>query len=258
MKDLFNKYVKQNKITEALLLGQNMLSRDCKRESLELYLNLLFQLINYEKQIELIQRNCDQGYDAISYFCDNALLDENDIIYVKNQKSILDSLVDEKIIKPKLIFNKDALSLIGKLADKVLVVNSEQDLNKVIEQIKSIDERVDSSYFSFDEKKKYESLTNKCSSNINLKIEHFENLKKIDYNNKAVAAYSDAYEFFKKGNNFDDHSNIIKGLFSFDNSKLFSETIIYYNHVYSYIFNKLSDDDKLNLTKVAINMQKGK
>ena len=215
MRDLFNKYVDDNKITEALLLGQNMLSRECNRESLELYLNLIFNLINVEKEVGLIQKNCEQGYEAITFYCDNAKLDESEIIYVRNQKRILDSLYNEKVIQSRVNFNKEALTLINKLADKILVVSTEQELNKVMEQIRNIDEKVETSYFSAEEKKKYEDLTNKCSTNINLKADYFENVKRVEYNNKAVAAYSAAFDFFKNGNDFSNHSNIIKGLFSF-------------------------------------------
>ena len=60
----------------------------------------------------------------------------------------------------------------------------------------------------------------------------------------------------KNSKNLDNHIEIIKNMFSFDATRLFSETVIYYNQVYSYIFSVLSDEDKLALTKVAINSQK--
>lgn len=45
-------------------------------------------------------------------------------------------------------------------------------------------------------------------------------------------------------------------LFSYDASKLFNETLIYYNHVYSFIFNKLDDNGKFRLTQISIDSEK--
>lgn len=38
----------------------------------------------------------------------------------------------------------------------------------------------------------------------------------------------------------------------FDASRLYNETLVYYNHVYNYILNELSDEEKFTLTKYAV------
>lgn len=43
---------------------------------------------------------------------------------------------------------------------------------------------------------------------------------------------------------------------SYDAGRLFNETLIFYNHVYSYIFNKLDDNGKLELTKYSIECER--
>lgn len=45
-------------------------------------------------------------------------------------------------------------------------------------------------------------------------------------------------------------------LFAYDAGRLFNETLIFYNHVYSYIFNKLDDNGKLELTKYSIECER--
>ena len=38
----------------------------------------------------------------------------------------------------------------------------------------------------------------------------------------------------------------------FDASRLYNETLVYYNHVYNYILGQLSDEEKFTLTKYAV------
>ena len=69
-------------------------------------------------------------------------------------------------------------------------------------------------------------------------------------------AYEKVFNMFKNNEVADSHKEVIKGLFSFDASRLYNETLVYYNHVYNYILNKLSDEDKFALTKYAILSEK--
>lgn len=57
---------------------------------------------------------------------------------------------------------------------------------------------------------------------------------------------------FKNGKVVGNHKEIIKGLFMFDASRLYNETLVYYNHVYNYILGQLSDEEKFTLTKYAV------
>ena len=48
-------------------------------------------------------------------------------------------------------------------------------------------------------------------------------------------------------------SLLVECLFSYNQEKLLQETLIYYNYVYSYIFNKLDNEGKKLMTEWAIN-----
>ena len=83
----------------------------------------------------------------------------------------------------------------------------------------------------------------------------------IDYNKKAVNAYNSAFTSFKNNESrYKDKSQLFSlvstTLFAYDAGRLFNETLIFYNHVYSYIFNKLDDNGKLELTKYSIECER--
>lgn len=89
-------------------------------------------------------------------------------------------------------------------------------------------------------------------------MEHKSN---IAYNKKAVESYDKAFKMFK--NNEGKYKNqtqlfslVSSTLFAYDVARLFNETLIYYNHIYSYIFGKLDDDGKLALTRFSIECER--
>ena len=57
---------------------------------------------------------------------------------------------------------------------------------------------------------------------------------------------------FKNGKVINNHKEVLKGLFVYDASRLYNETLVYYNYVYNYVLGKLSDEDKFLMTKFAI------
>ena len=89
-------------------------------------------------------------------------------------------------------------------------------------------------------------------------LEHKDN---VLYNQKAVDAFASAFKQFKDNEaKYKNHTQLYTlastTLFAFDAARLFNETLIYYNHVYSYIFSKLDDDGKLALTRYSIECER--
>lgn len=107
----------------------------------------------------------------------------------------------------------------------------------------------------------YDRLTKECTEAISRKMQELEYKSNKRYNKTAIEAYAKAYKAFK------DDESLCKNwprlsrlasetLFAFEASRLFNETLIYYNHVYSYIFNKLDDDGKLALTGLSVDCER--
>lgn len=96
---------------------------------------------------------------------------------------------------------------------------------------------------------------------ISAKMRQLEYKDNIDYNKKAVNAYNSAFTSFKNNESrYKDKSQLFglvsTTLFAYDAGRLFNETLIFYNHVYSYIFSKLDDNGKLELTRYSIECER--
>ena len=107
----------------------------------------------------------------------------------------------------------------------------------------------------------YDQLNKSCTDTISAKMRQLEYKDNIDYNKKAVNAYNSAFTSFKNNESrYKDKSQLFSlvstTLFAYDAGRLFNETLIFYNHVYSYIFNKLDDNGKLELTKYSIECER--
>ena len=92
-------------------------------------------------------------------------------------------------------------------------------------------------------------------------MRELEYKKNVAYNKQAADSFAKAFNQFR--NNESKYKNqtqlfslVSTTLFAYDASRLFNETLIYYNHVYSYIFSKLDDDGKLALTRFSIECER--
>lgn len=99
------------------------------------------------------------------------------------------------------------------------------------------------------------------ANTISAKMRQLEYKDNIDYNKKAVNAYNSAFTSFKNNESrYKDKSQLFglvsTTLFAYDAGRLFNETLIFYNHVYSYIFSKLDDNGKLELTRYSIECER--
>ena len=266
MTQLVSTYLSQGKIYEALLVAQNLAYKNCDKVNVEDYWKLLIHLTKETNDLMMASKYIERAKALLAFFSENVEIDEEMVDFLIDKRSQLDTISNElhqKVLsKEQEIFDNNAsensrcLSLIDRLADDISDTTDEDQYNKRLDQIRAIDSKIKKEFLRDDQKVEYERLTKKCAQIVSNRASFFELKKNIEYNNEAVQAYEKAYNFIKSGKEFDEHLDIIKSMFSFDASRLFSETLIYYNHVYSYIFSKLSDEEKLLFTKVAINLSK--
>jgi len=119
-------------------------------------------------------------------------------------------------------------------------------------------------YLSPDQKELYDTLTSEYSKVVADKLAELERIENIEYNKSAVKSFKRAFDDFQlsetkyKENQSQLYSLVSDNLFGYDATRLFNETLIYYNHVYSFIFNKLDDDNKFRLTQFSIDCEKMK
>ena len=272
MIDLFNKYKNAGNIDETLLVGRNMVNKyPDDFESFHVYMDFLLMLA--EKLPVISERNSflQQANIVLAFFEENANLDSELIIVLGRYKNriadIADSInteEDEKIeiqLKEIQRSNNQQIKELYALNQELIAVNTQDAFDNTLNDIGLADSRIEHDYLTDEQQKHYDQLNKSCAADISKKMQELEHKKNISYNKRAVEAYSKAFKKFKQDeNNYKNQSQLFKlvssTLFAYDAGKLFNETLIFYNHVYTYIFSKLDDDGKLALTRFSIECER--
>lgn len=126
---------------------------------------------------------------------------------------------------------------------------------KLVNEIASLDNQLNKNFLSETQIKNYNASSEKLSNIISKRLKK----ESVEYNKKALSAFKEGLEEFIKDSSFkkEKERNRLKELltvklFSFNQEKLFPETLNYYNFVYSYIFGKLDNEGKKFMTECAI------
>jgi len=264
MLELFNKYKASGFFTEALMVGRNLFNKNSGNADIfNEYFNLLcFQAQNAANTVADRRQFISQAEVALAFYSENTDLNEAKVKEIQAREAQLTGIVkifNEEIDKQNTLVadkttkdNNERLHLLEKLNIKLQNLSNKQEFDKVLGQIGSIDNILEKDVFCTSQQERYNQLTKHCTEAINKKLAVFERNENINYNQKAIEAYKSTFDFFKANENNENHMKIVERFFSFDASRLFNETLVYYNHVYSYILSKMNDDEKFILTKYAV------
>lgn len=269
---LFNEYKEKGKIQEALLVGRNMVNQDSRNtEKLELYLNFLLFLAENLPLHRERKQFVGQAEITLSFFAENADLNSNliELIseYEKRIQKINDNLLkeekdkQEEIVKNICGTNNKILVKLYQMKQRLEMVKGKEEFDKILLDISSLDSKLVHDYLSEEQKTHYEQLNKEFTACISDKMKELEYRENIAYNKAAVEAYDKAFKKFKSDEGkYKNQTELFKlvssTLFAYNASRLFNETLIYYNHIYSYIFGKLNDDGKLALTRFSIECER--
>ena len=146
--------------------------------------------------------------------------------------------------------NSGCLKKLYTLKDKLQAASGQEEFDAILAQIGQVDSEIVKDGFTQEQSETYDILTKEHTELISFKMRELEQKKNVSYNKQAADAFAKAFNQFR--NNESKYKNqtqlfslVSTTLFAYDASRLFNETLIYYNHVYSYIFSKLDDDGKL-------------
>lgn len=246
------------------LVGNNLFNKYPDNEQFfEKYINFLFE---YYTNVKMDDSLLELIGNVISRYSEKTELSKNKIVVIRSNEEKLNDLIrDSEIIKENerreflknvILENDENLRLIKNTINKLSNTTFESDFNLLLEDIRKYDSSLDTSNFVERQKSEYEELTKQSTRIIDEKMKFFEHKNNVEYNKKAINSYEKVFNFFKNGKFGNYSAELIKELFEYDPSRLFNETVIYYNHVYNFVLSKLGDDDKLALTKLAIMCEK--
>lgn len=255
MNELFNQYLEEGKVSEALLVGQNLFNRNIdNREVFDKYFALILSLIVDENVVDN-ERFIQQATAVLAYYAENAELTAEIIDDIKRKEKEIDN-AKKNFLKMKISENDEVLEVLVKLLKRLNTQNDKKKFEDTLNQIGQVDSLVKDEYLTENQKSLYDSMTSQCSQIVNKKMNEYNCQERVEYNLKAVQAYENVFNYFKGKTVVENHNEIIKSLFDFDASKLFNETLVYYNHVYNYVLSKLDDEEKFTVTKYAILSEK--
>lgn len=275
MLELFNSYKDAGKISEALMVGRNAFNRNPDNaEIFDSYYSYLCTLAETLPSFADRSHFAEQAGVALAFYSENAILTETVVSDVITYQSRLDAICGEiandqqaKADKEKKEIehhNSECLEVLFTLKDKLQAVSTQkdfEDFDAILAQIGQVDAEIVKDGFTHEQSAIYDALTKDHTDLISSKMRELEYKKNVAYNKEAADSFAKAFNQFR--NNESKYKNqtqlfslVSTTLFAYDASRLFNETLIYYNHVYSYIFSKLDDDGKLALTRFSIECER--
>ena len=274
MISLFNKFKEAGKISDALLAGRNIFNRNPgNAEVFEEYFSYLCSLAETLPSLADRTDFANQAGVVLSYFIENADITEDKITDILTYQTRLSTVfselekaqqdIAEKELKERLQHNSKSLVELYTLKDKMQTLSSQKELDEILSRIRQIDAAIDKEIFNQEQNNAYEDLTKSLTDLISTKMREFEKEKNIEYNKKAAESFALTFNQFRRNeskyrNQTQLFALVSTSLFAYDASRLFNETLIYYNHVYSYIFSKLDDDGKLALTRFSFDCERNR
>ena len=240
-------------------------------ECVNAYLDFLLMLAEKLPRTDERKSFADQANLVLSFYEENADLTDdiiNDIHVYHNRLGAvvtdIAQLDQEEYEKQKRAIEATNTTQIKKLytiKQKLENAKTHAEFDKLLQEISAVDAEIDHDNLTSEQKTHYDQLNKSCTDTISAKMRQLEYKDNIDYNKKAVNAYNSAFTSFKNNESrYKDKSQLLglvsTTLFAYDAGRLFNETLIFYNHVYSYIFNKLDDNGKLELTKYSIECER--
>lgn len=272
MLQLFEEYKNAGKLSEALLAGRNAFNRSPGDvEVFDAYYSYLCMLAGSLPALTDKVKFADQAEVALAFFSENAELTAALVEHISGCRARLDGIYREidRLQREKAQAhqlettqkNSDCLKRLFALKDRLQKAASQEELDAVLAEIAAADAALIKDAFSKEQSGIYDSLTRDHTELISARMRELEYKRNAAYNKKAAEAFERAFKEFRSDENrYKKQTQLFalaaSTLFAFDAARLFNETLIYYNHVYSYIFSKLDDDGKFALTRYSIECER--
>jgi hypothetical protein len=270
---MFEKLVKENRIWDAHIVAKNAYNRNLSdRNTFERYFDFCLKIAQYPIEIENRTFFLREGETALTFFSENAEMNEYVFDYITScrKKIVLaaehiqdvDNKQRNEYLNTIQKNNGIILTKLALLKGKVFSAKTQKEFDTLLVEIEQKESGIAKDKLTDEQQRLYNNLTKEFSTTVSLKMEEFARQENRTYNKKASDDFKEALNKFKADEDkyiSSDNSLfalVNKRLFAYDAAKLFNETLIYYNHVYSYIFGRLNDDGKYRLTQYSIDAEK--
>lgn len=271
--DLFEKLVSENNIWDAHTVGKNLYNRDLSnKDNFEKYFKFVILVGSYPIEIDTRKYFVTEAETALVFFSENSDMNLEQLNFIRKCRQQLMKVTNDikeleyktfkeengKIVEE----NNNYLSELVTLKGKLFTSNQQEQFDKLLLEVNKNENSLKKEFLTDEQKELYDTLTKEYSEIISKKMADLNQRNNVQYNKTAIKDFKHVFEEFRdneakyKNSESQLFALVSKRLFSYDASKLFNETLIYYNHVYSFIFSKLDDDGKFRLTQISIDTEK--
>lgn len=270
---LFKSYKEQGNLWSAYTVIKSAYNQETDNVFLfDAYLSFLMESVERYTDYEKLYNLISEANTLIEVFANAVELDVQIVALLQDKKHLVDhaeqrvreSMWQEQEKKNEKIHlqNQELLTELIRKTGELEHVKDQETFDHVLEAVNSIDGLLNQSALDEKQNRKYDQLTNQYTDLIQRKMQELKRVSMIEYNKLASNDFKVVFETFKASESkyTTDYGALYeltsKRLFSYDSGQLFNETLVYYNHVYGYIFSKMNDQGKFRLTQMAIDSEK--
>lgn len=271
MNDLFEKLKSEN-MFDAYLVIKNQLNNDiANKEVFEKFINTGIILSGYDVEFDYRRQIASEMLSALNMFAESTYIDEEILNFIKTTQGRIsecfkkidddENAFMQNILHEKENANREILEKLMYVREKLEKSAKQKDFDDLLSSVSDIESQFDKDAFTPEQEKSYESLTKAFSKTISEKMEKLNRDELLEYNKEAVKQFKEVFDTFKNNKSEYKQRHNLKNLlttkfFVYDTSKLFNETLIYYNNVYNMIFQEISDELKFAVTEWALSTAK--
>ncbi|KLU64454.1 hypothetical protein DEAC_c36560 [Desulfosporosinus acididurans] len=270
---LFEKLIQENNIWDAHIVAKNMFNRNLGRtDDFLQFFNFALSVAAYPIESDTRRFFAKEAETAMTVFSENVEISDETLAVIVDARKRLFKIVQElsdidtKKAEESLVErrkrNEASLKCFIEIKGKMFNTKKQSDFDSLLAQLAKVESSIAKDAFTDEQQALYDSLTKDFSQLVSNKMEELAHFSNVEYNKAALTNFQAAFNAFRDneskytGSESQLFTLVSRKLFSYDASRLFSETLIYYNHVYSYIFGKLNDDGKFRLTQYSIDAEK--
>lgn len=270
---LFEEKVASNEIWDAHAVIKNMYNRNVgDTELFQRYFNFACMVAAWDIELDTRHYFLEEAGTALIVYAENTTMDAERLAAIKACRERLDIIRGEvsdvrnalaqKYARETQANNNAVLKDLADLKGKLSRAGTQEAFDEVLLTLAERESLLAKEELTGDQKSLYDRMTKEYSALISDKLTKLAMASNAEYNRTAVKEFKYVLDAFQKneslytGSSSQLYALVSSRLFTFDPARLFNETLIYYNHIYSYIFSKLDEDGKFRLTQISIDTEK--
>lgn len=272
MSELANKLKADGNFFDAYLIIKNQLSKDIGNTQLFCeFIDLALEIAMYDMVFDRRKQYVADADSAMALYAESTEMDESVLSLLRETRSRISQTFAaicqaeqeeaEQIENDIRNRNTELLNQLYDIHGRIKAAKSQSQFDSILSEVSAVETQINKSMLSAEQEHSYETLTRSFSKTISEKMEELNRMDLLDYNKRAASCFNDVLQAFKGDSGKYKVESNLKALmtskfFAFDSSKLFNETLVFYNHVYSVVFQEVNDTMKYKLTEWALNSPK--